>query len=82
MPQASATTSQPKRREKPIRDMVSTTATTITSIMTVTRDLIQTVGYEVKSSKMESIVEFKSNLKEYSKELGITEEALLDLINN
>ena len=83
MPQASTTTtSQPKRREKPIRDMVSTTATTITSIMTVTRDLIQTVGYEVKSSKMESIVEFKSNLKEYSKELGITEQELLDLINN
>lgn len=84
MQQASeqATPSQPKRREKPIRDMVSTTATTITSIMTVTRDLIQTVGYEVKSSKMESIVEFKSNLKEYSKELGITEDELLDLINN
>ena len=50
--------------------------------MTVTRDLIQTVGYEVKSSKMESIVEFKSNLKEYSKELDITEQELLDLINN
>jgi hypothetical protein len=84
MPQSSeqTTPSQPKRREKPIRDMVSTTATTITSIMTVTRDLIQTVGYEVKSSKMESIVEFKSNLKEYSKELGITETELLDLINN
>lgn len=87
MPQASnqattASPSQPKRREKPIRDMVSTTATTITSVMTVTRDLIQTVGYEVKSSKMESIVEFKSNLKEYSKELGITEDELLDLINN
>ena len=82
MPQASATTSQPKRREKPIRDMVSTTATTVTAVMTVTRDLIQTVGYEVKSSKMESIVEFKSNLKEYSKELGITEQELLDLINN
>lgn len=83
MPQSEQTTpSQPKRREKPIRDMVSTTATTITSVMTVTRDLIQTVGYEVKSSKMESIVEFKSNLKEYSKELGITEQELLDLINN
>lgn len=83
MPQASTTTtSQPKRREKPIRDMVSTTATTVTAVMTVTRDLIQTVGYEVKSSKMESIVEFKSNLKEYSKELGITEQELLDLINN
>lgn len=82
MPQASTTTPQPKRREKPIRDMVSTTATTITSVMTVTRDLIQTVGYEVKSSKMESIVEFRSNLKEYSKELGITEDELLDLINN
>ena len=84
MQQASeqATTSQPKRREKPFRDMVSTTATTITSIMTVTRDIIQTVGYEVKSSKMESIVEFKANLKEYAKELNISEQELLDLINN
>lgn len=76
------TTTVPRRREKPIRDMVSTTATMVTSAMTVTRDLIQTVGYEVKSSKMESIVEFRSNLKEYSKELNMTEEELLALINN
>lgn len=76
------TTPVPRRREKPIRDMVSTTATMVTSAMTVTRDLIQTVGYEVKSSKMESIVEFRSNLKEYSKELNMTEEELLLLINN
>lgn len=76
------TTQVPRRREKPIRDMVSTTATMVTSAMTVTRDLIQTVGYEVKSSKMESIVEFRSNLKEYSKELNMTEEELLALINN
>lgn len=75
-------TTQPKRRAKPIRDMVNTTATTISSAMVVARDLIQTVGYEVKSSKMESIVEFKSNLKEYAKELNITEEELLSLINN
>ena len=79
---ANATTQTPLRREKPIRDMVSTTASTISSAMVVTRDLIQTVGYEVKSSKMESIVEFKSNLKEYAKELDITEQELLDLINN
>lgn len=76
------TPSQPKRREKPIRDMVSTTATTISATMVVARDLIQTVGYEVKSSKMESIVEFKSNLKEYAKELNMSEQELLDLINN
>lgn len=76
------TTPVTRRREKPIRDMVSTTATMVTSAMTVTRDLIQTVGYEVKSSKMESIVEFRSNLKEYSKELNMTEEELLTLINN
>ena len=75
-------TTQPTRRAKPIRDMVSTTATTISSAMVVARDLIQTVGYEVKSSKMESIVEFKSNLKEYSKELNMSEQELLDLINN
>lgn len=79
---ANATSTTPLRREKPIRDMVSTTASTISSAMVVTRDLIQTVGYEVKSSKMESIVEFKSNLKEYAKELDITEQELLDLINN
>ena len=84
MPQATeqTTPSQPKRREKPIRDMVSTTASTISSAMVVTRDLIQTVGYEVKSSKMESIVEFRSNLKEYAKELNMSEEDLLLLINN
>ena len=81
MQQAQATT-QHTRRAKPIRDMVSTTATTISSAMIVTRDLIQTVGYEVKSSKMESIVEFKSNLKKYAEELNITEQELLDLINN
>lgn len=79
---ANATTQTPLRREKPIRDMVSTTASTIASAMVVTRDLIQTVGYEVKSSKMESIVEFKSNLKEYAKELNMSEQDLLDLINN
>lgn len=79
---ANSTSTTPLRREKPIRDMVSTTASTISSAMVVTRDLIQTVGYEVKSSKMESIVEFKSNLKEYAKELDITEQELLDLINN
>lgn len=77
-----ATTSQPKRREKPIRDMVTTTASTISSAMIVTRDLIQTVGYEVKSSKMESIVDFRRNLKEYASELSLTEEQLLELINN
>lgn len=82
MPQANATTTTPLRREKPIRDMVSTTASTISSAMVVTRDLIQTVGYEVKSSKMESIVDFRRNLKEYSSELSISEQELLDLINN
>ena len=75
-------TTQAPRRAKPIRDMVSTTATTISATMVVARDLIQTVGYEVKSSKMESIVDFRSNLKAYAKELNITEQELLDLINN
>lgn len=80
--QATTATTPAPRRAKPIRDMVSTTATTISSAMVVARDLIQTIGYEVKSSKMESIVEFKANLKEYAKELNITEEELLGLINN
>lgn len=78
----STSTTQTPRRAKPIRDMVSTTATTISASMIVARDLIQTIGYEVKSSKMESIVEFKSNLKEYASELNMTEQELLDLINN
>ena len=78
----STSTTPTPRRAKPIRDMVSTTATTISASMIVARDLIQTIGYEVKSSKVESIVEFKANLKEYAKELDITEQELLDLINN
>lgn len=75
-------TQTPRRiqRPKPIRDMIGASASTVTSAMVATRDLVQALGYEAKTMKLESYMDYKAFLIEASKELGMSTSELESLM--
>lgn len=64
------------KRDKPIRRMIGTSADAITATMVATRDVVQALGFEAKTMKLESYVDYKGYLNEVAKELSMTSEEL------